>query len=297
MKNYINPNTQNIIKNYMSDESYFMSKNKFVLNYLKIGPFPNSKELKVKFASLLHKDISFPNAEIRIINEAADKFFYYIKFNSDFKINFDLSLDVRAFRLKFSIWVNLWFSTLDNISHYIINNKLFIKEHKVKEYEHKNDLKIPLNKATTFVEMKTMFFNYEDIDEIKEQQFDHKNFELTKKSSRHFTITPSIEKSHCSRMIEFDSDINMETVVTPKGRKVFQDSSDNMFTLIELLARDHNINKFIQGVNKVAHSRSISPFSTNDINIFLKATELDKFTQAKSMALDFTVNINFKLVE
>ena len=31
MKYYINPSTQNMIKNYLNDDSYFMSKNKFVL--------------------------------------------------------------------------------------------------------------------------------------------------------------------------------------------------------------------------------------------------------------------------
>lgn len=292
MKYYINPNTENLIKNYIHDDSYFSSKNKFILNFLKIGPFPKNRMLKTKFSSLIHKNLLFPQAEIRIINEAPNKFFYLIKFNSDFQINFDISLDVRAFKIKFYMWINLWYSTLENISHYIYEHKLFIKENKVKDFVEDRS-KILLH-APTFVDIKTKFLDYQPFEDIEEIKFDNKHFGiLEKKPSRHMSLDLEENKARIMRDgIELE-EVNNKNVKT----KVFSESCDTLIKLIEQLSLDNDVNNLIDGINKISASRSNVPlFKKDDIDIFLKAGDLDKFVNAKDMDKDFKVHLNYKVV-
>lgn len=78
MKYKINPNTTNIIKNYISDDSYFISVNTFILNSLKIGPMSRNTMLTFRIGSLLHKSIAFPNADVKVIKDDNDKYFFIV---------------------------------------------------------------------------------------------------------------------------------------------------------------------------------------------------------------------------
>lgn len=53
LKYYINVNTTNMIKNYVNDNSYFVTPNSFHLNSIKIGPFTSSKNLEIAVQDFL----------------------------------------------------------------------------------------------------------------------------------------------------------------------------------------------------------------------------------------------------
>ena len=53
LKYYVNVNTTNMIKNFMKDQSYFVSPNSFYLNYIQIGPFTSKKILDIKIQDFL----------------------------------------------------------------------------------------------------------------------------------------------------------------------------------------------------------------------------------------------------
>jgi hypothetical protein len=313
MKYYINPNTQNMIKNYISDDSYFMSKNKFILKQLKIGPFTTEKKLKIKFSSLIHKLISFPKAQYKLEKTETEgkdgKFYYIMNFNSDYQINFDISLDVKAYKVKFYLWMNLWYTTLEIVSQYIYDNKLFIAQGKINEYVinksnkghsiFKKNKEVPMpirfsnfnEKAPTFIEMKDMLLDFEDIDEIEEKKFDYQNFCVRKNQSSMISeeFTEKVKR-------ELENDISRNSVYSYRKKKKFEDSCDTLIELIESLKRDPDLNKLIEGINHKAKNLGIYLFNKNDVNIKFSAWELDKFSNAKNMVKDFGVELNFKLI-
>ena len=315
LKHYINPSTQNLIKNYISDESYFYTKNKFILQNLRIGPFASRKNLTIVFSSLINRGLNFPNAEFFIENEGKGRYFYTVKFNSDLQINYDLSVDAKCFGIKFYIWLNLWYSTLEIVSDYIFQNKLFIKENKVNEFPAEkilkffadNNLKIPINRAPTFSQLKAVFFEYHEAEEVLQQNFDKKNFAVVKnlvekqKSKSCYlmneVILDNLVKNNSINNSEDQEDNEIELFYKNGKKKKFQDICDEVMDLIDKLSVDPDLMKLIEGVNEISKSRGLNLFDKNDINVVLSAFELDKFSGAKKMMEDFKLILNFKLVQ
>ena len=125
MHYHITSRVANTLRNYLFDNGYFFTENKFCLKHLRIGPFNKSRNFKVKISSLIRKEIVFPNKTIRLENDAKDGRLYLdIDFNSEDLFNCDIKIECSAFKFQFYSWINLWYSTLENLSHYIITNEL-----------------------------------------------------------------------------------------------------------------------------------------------------------------------------
>lgn len=72
-------NTKNIIQNFMKDPSYFIYPNKFVFNYIKIGPFDFPNEITITIHDFTSKVLKYPNKiqKIEKINEYNRTAYYY----------------------------------------------------------------------------------------------------------------------------------------------------------------------------------------------------------------------------
>ncbi len=290
MKYHINSKTTNIIKNYIQDDSYFISKNKFLLKALKIGPFSSPKNFNINFSSLLHKKILFKKAQHEIL-QTEKGYYYFLNLNSDFSINYDISIDVKYQDIKFYLWLNFWYSTLDILSRYIYKNKLFLHEDKVDNYLfEKIEAELLFGKRNsyvpTFVEMKNLFLDFKTKDEEIKEKFDQKNLSLRPKFIRHL----SLDKNTDDSMVD-----NLLSPKEPKT-KIFQDSSDNMIELINNLSKDPNLLNLIDGVNKMASQRKIEHFDENEMVIRLEAKDLDKFKKADKMHPDFQLELHYKII-
>ena len=79
IKYYLNINTTNILKNFINDDSYFITPNIFQLNFIKIGPFSSEKMLSIKINDFIASKFKFELIEKNVIIE--DKLFYYIEVN------------------------------------------------------------------------------------------------------------------------------------------------------------------------------------------------------------------------
>ncbi len=163
-KYFINDKTENIIKNYLVDDGYFITPNSFQLISVKIGPFPKALKLKLNFASLIHKDIKFINSKVTLNADSFDKHYYIIDFNSEMPINFDLSIKAKASGVAFYSWVNLWYSTLNRLSSYITLNNLHLDHHE-REIQMKH--KQLQHSSTSFFEMKSHLYDEPDLDELE----------------------------------------------------------------------------------------------------------------------------------
>jgi hypothetical protein len=63
------------------DDSYFITKNKFKINYIKIGPFPNEQNINFELSSLEVKGIQCPNSTVQKVEEAGN-IFYILVYNT-----------------------------------------------------------------------------------------------------------------------------------------------------------------------------------------------------------------------
>ena len=73
MQYHITTRVVNTLRNYLQEDDYFFTENKFILKHLKIGPFVKNKEYTVKIASLINKNIQFPHSHFHIVHENTDK--------------------------------------------------------------------------------------------------------------------------------------------------------------------------------------------------------------------------------
>ena len=118
-----NFNMKNILYNFLHDNNYFYTSNCFHLKSMKIGPFITARNYNIVFASIVKKKLDFPNAERKFERKSGENyFFYYMDFNSNEDINYDIKLQVSSFKFNFYTWINLWYNTIENLSNYILDN-------------------------------------------------------------------------------------------------------------------------------------------------------------------------------
>ena len=127
MQYHITTRVVNTLRNYLQEDDYFFTENKFILKHLKIGPFVKNKEYTVKIASLINKNIQFPHSHSKMVKGERGTYYYEMDFNSNSLFNYDIKLECSAFKFKFYCWNNLYFSTIENISQYIMKNELISK--------------------------------------------------------------------------------------------------------------------------------------------------------------------------
>ena len=133
IKVYLNIHTTNILKNFISDDSYFITSNTFFLNFIKIGPFSSEKTLDIKINDFINTKFKYDLVERNCVLE--DNQYYYIevinfidsqKFNSNIPIKSDLKMDITGSGVDFYYWVNPW-----NLFTSQIKVQVFNQEHKV----------------------------------------------------------------------------------------------------------------------------------------------------------------------
>jgi hypothetical protein len=118
-KYHINCVTKNVIQNFLVDKSYFIFKNKFKIRSIEIGPFSNPVNLKIQIYDFVYNeyDVSLFTKSMTTIN---GKNYFVITFNNTLIVDTDINIKV-AGRLKFSLWCNLWYSTLNQIKNFLEN--------------------------------------------------------------------------------------------------------------------------------------------------------------------------------
>jgi hypothetical protein len=127
IKNDLNKGYYNMLMNYNTDMSYFTTLNGFKLKSCIIGPFTEEVDIEYDFAAITRKNLKFLKNKVN--KKIIDKNIYYeIMSEKDDIINYDLKLMLSGKKLNFYTWFNLWFTTFEIISKYVINNNYFEDE-------------------------------------------------------------------------------------------------------------------------------------------------------------------------
>lgn len=153
VKYHLNMNTKNVLQNFMSDKSYFISPNEFRLKHIKIGPIPSQSSMDVKICDFIIQNLKFEKTKKshETINVDGKKY-YYFKFEIEdmIKIDSDIKISIKGCGLDFYFWANLWYSTINLIKSFMDNfHKDLFDEHKSKN--------LNISKTNTFIEGKKIY--------------------------------------------------------------------------------------------------------------------------------------------
>lgn len=122
-------NSNNMIKNFLNDSSYFYSSNQFNVWELRAGPFENPANLQISIYNNEMQQIPFKFEQLIQEDELGKKNVYYfnILFNTKYPFNSDIKIEVKGI-YKFYFWINLWYSTLNVVANTIQLYEIFPQE-------------------------------------------------------------------------------------------------------------------------------------------------------------------------
>lgn len=258
----------------MKDDSYFISPNEFRLNSIKIGPFSTtSLDFDIKICDFIYRNLDFEETESSIVKEEINGksyFHYLIEMKDKISINSDIKINIKGNGIKFYCWVNLWYSTLNLLKAHLENIKNTKNEPK-NENQHN--------------EINDMSFGNSRINE---------NLNKTEINMKHKHLEDSSLISHNSH-----NNLSENRIFLKKLEKVILDESKGVsrYSIVEKLSHNTDLNSLFKSLNKTLKKEKNPIFNKNDMTIKLKAAELDKFHQMKKMHPNFSLNINFSLVE
>lgn len=309
MQYHITTRVVNTLRNYLQEDDYFFTENKFILKHLKIGPFVKNKEYTVKIASLINKNIQFPHSHSKMVKGERGTYYYEMDFNSNSLFNYDIKLECSAFKFKFYCWNNLYFSTIENISQYIMKNELISKTAQLSNNKGEIDTSQilinspPSNKNIISITNSTDSKNSNFADMMKKVEEFEKNDD---KQSLSFSEVPqfTISNSTTGALIEDDSTIIEMILKNPeqekpkpkKHKRRLLNSRSSIGKLIDMLKEDKDLIQFVYGINSYSQQLNIEPFDMTNQKIILDKNKLDKFTDTFGVvAEDFRVEYTYSL--
>lgn len=322
VKYHINSNTTNIIKNFVNDQSYFISPNEFWLKYIRVGPFTSDQMLNIKICDFVFNNINLNNSTKR--NEKLDidgKIYNYFKieFNDKVKIDSDIKISVNGC-VNFSFWANLWYSTLNQIKAFLDRfHKDLFEDHKNRNYSFQKKFEDTLNRSNSALESSkrelvknssksdgknlkiSRNLTFQDIENSPRDSLAVKDKEKEKKKNTHkfdhFSDSDDDSKNNSPR--NSNNKLKHEPKLEDDQLIVYSEPNhdDNLFDIIKKLNHNTNLNILIKTINKILVNEGKKPFNKTDLEIFLKAKELDKFSKARKMHDMFEVSICYSLYE
>lgn len=289
MQFYITPRVVNTLRNYLQENDYFFTENNFLLKHLKIGPFKTNKDFKLKISSLINKDIAFKNKSVQMIQRGG-KYYFELDFNSDRFFNYDLCLTCSAFKFKFYCWVNLWFSTMENISHHIIKNKLI--EGNAKKRQSASAAEIVPQSSTNFSDVIKKMEEYENNDNYNSNSNSNTNLkaglldeEINTSEKNEVPLEEIVEESNPQPQPQSLKD-------SPRKKR------SSVGRLINSLKEDMDLVQFIHGLNNNSEQLGKELFDMNNQKIVIPKKKLDKFKDSfKCVYEDFQIEYTYALVQ
>ena len=296
MEYHITTRVVNTLRNYLQENDYFYTENKFILKHLRIGPFTKNKQYEVKLASLINKNIRFPNSNHSVVSDNNGHYYYEMEFNSNSLFNYDIKLECSAFKFKFYCWNNLYFTTLENISQYIMKNDLISKtallSNKVDSIitnSPPKDCIINTNmiqsdesnvsKSSNFADMMKKVEEFENSDPKNESvsssivMSEVPAFSLGTNHSSHALV----EEEICIEMTEKKPE---EPPKPKKKKRHLVRERSSIGKLIDMLKEDKDLIQFIHGINSYSAQLNIEQFDMTNQKIILDKSKLDKFVDS-----------------
>lgn len=115
---FITSDILNILREYLNQLDYFFTPNYFHFLKVKIGPFKSRQEAKVQFCSINAKKMGFEKFVPEIVKEG-NGYTVILDLENGPSFNCDVKLTCSCFMFNFYLWINLYYTTLENLTAHI----------------------------------------------------------------------------------------------------------------------------------------------------------------------------------
>ena len=112
----------NMLQSFQKESSYFISKNKFKIKGIKLGPLPHGKKLKIKVCNFVDSKFRLQDKYLKEANKfnMNEPSYYEKHFEPELTVYSDIQINIKI-DMNFYLWVNFYYSTLELIR--IFNNE------------------------------------------------------------------------------------------------------------------------------------------------------------------------------
>ena len=283
----------NILQSFEKEKSYFISANQFRLKGVKIGPLPKGKKIQLKICNFINNNFKIKESELveyihcnESYNGSTD---YELAFNPELTIHSDIKITFKGV-VNFYIWVNLWYSSWENIKafydktgHNIVDDeeKKFTSEEikNIKEQQDMIDNEIDDKINENEIKPKFIFNNNGFKNTIK------KKFNGMKGNMNEDNLTLDDKKDEK----EDNSQNRMIDIISEEGKLGGEKS---LYEIIYKLKHNTDLNELINRINEELKEK----FDKKNMKIVLKSYELDKFEEKKKYP-DITTTIYYSLLD
>jgi len=206
----------------------------------------------------------------------------------------DFRMNVSGTDSKFEFWANLWHCSLGIIKKFFDGNKELLKSTKFLDDCGQNC------KTAQIFEVSPI--NNQNVVNIEMRELTEDIIDSSRNIYTKGEGTEKIEKMHKIQ----ESEINIRTTYIKasdefKENDLFNVEEVNDYNIISKTFQKSNqkcnLNELIDKLNLVSEKNKIKPINKNDLNMFIKADELDKFHSLKKVPEEFGVLINYSLLE
>ena len=278
---------KNILQSFEKEKSYFISANQFRLKGVKIGPLPRGKKISLKICNFINNNFKIKESELIEYIHCNESYNgsteYELAFNPELTIHSDIKITFKGL-VNFYIWVNLWYSSWENIKTFYDNaaenaeseeDKKISIEVKEKIKEDQDILNKELDEKIKYNEMKNNF----NIDNFRKTI--RKTINQSTNIKNDITFDEKKEDNSGIRMID---DIFSGEEKLNNGKSLYE--------IIYKLKHNTDLNELINRINMELNEK----FDKKNMKIVLRSNELDKFQEAKKYP-DITTTIYYSLLD
>ena len=272
---------KNILQSFEKEKSYFISANKFRLKGVKVGPLPKGKKIKIKICNFINNNFKIRENELieyvhsnESYNGSTD---YELYFTPELTIHSDIKITFQGV-VNFYVWVNLWYSSWENIKKFY-------------------------DKSESFIEKNIKANNYQESEEVVDEQINEKDINTKldyikpKYTFTDYNLNIQINKNNLIN----DNEINNEEkrndysenrimdIITDREKKP---SNKSLYEIIYRLKHNTDLNELIDKINMILENK----FDKKNMEIVLNSYEFDKYKQINKYP-DIKVTIYYSLLE
>ena len=281
---------KNILQSFQNEKSYFISPNKFKLKGVKVGPLPKGKKITLKICNFINNNFKIKDDEL-LENENSqnpnnEKSYYILFFNPELTIHSDIKITFQGV-VSFYVWVNLWYSSWENIKKFYDKAELNAdgeeKKYNDQELEEiKNQQGIKEKEINNNIFKPKYSFDIHDTTSNNTKQINNNNKTNNYCPNIERTVDEKKEDISEHRIIEGNTDRDKNEKIT---------STKSLYEIIYKLKHNTDLNELINRINLDLKNK----FDKKNMEIELNSSEFDKFDEASKYP-DLKTTIYYSLV-
>ena len=260
---------KNILQSFEKEKSYFISANKFRLKGVKVGPLPKGKKIKLKICNFINNNFKIKEDELVEYVHCNDSYNgstdYELLFTPELTIHSDIKITFQGV-VNYYIWVNLWYSSWENIKKFYDNSEL--NENEEKELN-TNDIEESMSQQG--IKMKNEILIDNNLIKKKVSfKIPNENKPFNISTKRSFFMKSEFGENK-------KNDIGQSKLYDLISNKDKIAESKSLYEIIYKLKHNTDLNELINRINEDLENK----FDKKNMEIVLNSYEFDKYKQMK----------------